>query len=370
RTNLTIAAKYAIMPVPEVKMTQEDPEERKHFINQTTLFFYNKVNIHGKRGKTTEIHVADTTNAHTSRHLANVHMSFADNPRGTAVVVHGYNSSVFSPATNLSALANECGLDYAFVEVVKHSILAKPEFENLQHCNMRNLEELRLGIYRGLREIRKDRDLCRARRIAVAHSMGARAASDLMLSGRTRDMFCEYIISEGYVLTSPSIVTMKKKFGEKITKRGNIKYGIAPDDTPVQYLSIIRDMILPHALPLEKEMEFDGPIIFQSGTRVLYTERFIKALFDTHNFYKVIGKAPVHFIFAGNSEAIEREDAGSLFKHFNGADKTMHVIPGAMHNFTTDPKSDLSRDAAPTRYRQTVAELFANFACKQHALAL
>ena len=340
-------------------MTTDEPE--RNFINPANGYFYNKININGKRGKTTEIHVVDQAKPGNTRHLANVHMSFADNPRGTVVAVHGYNSSIFSPATNLVDIANESGLDYAFVEVVKHSILAKPEHENVQVCSMRNLDELRLGIYRSLREIKKDKELCRAKRKLVMHSMGARAGADLVVSSEfIRGMFQEYTVADGYLLTSPFIVMKKKEFGDRFTERSDIKSSLVFDQE-IKFRTTIRDMILPHALP--KEQDTHPAIVRIDSKKARYTENFIIALFKTHNFYTIVGDIPVNFIFAGSSEAIDQEDAQMMFKHFNGAAKTMHVVPYALHNFTTCKKAT-APDIAQMEYKKTMSELFANFASR------
>jgi len=344
-------------------MTTEEPE-RQNFINPATGYFHSKTNIHGKRGKTVEIHVMDKTDPDRTRHLANVHMSFADNPRGTAVTVHGYNTSVFSPATNLSGIANESGLDYAFIEVVRHSILAKPEEENIQECAMRNLNEMRLGIARGLRHIRTDKDLCGTKRVLAMHSMGARAGADLVVSYEcVREMFHEYIVSDGYLLTSPFIVVNKKAFGERFTERYDIKSSPV-FDREIKFRSTIKDMILPFALPDEIDKQLGHPAVSRTESRkARYTENFIMALFDTHNFYAIVGNTPVNFVFAGSSEAIDHEDAQMIFKHFNGANKTMHIVPHALHNFTTCAKAE-RRDIAPLEYRKIISDLYANFAAR------
>ncbi|MCL2889987.1 MAG: hypothetical protein FWF34_01905 [Alphaproteobacteria bacterium] len=310
--------------------TDIDSPDRESFINKAKGLF---------NTPTTPIHThfycngEDLCKYGDYRHLANLHVNYADNAVGTIYYIHGYHGSPIEEPLSPLGIAAELGYNCAFIESVTHSLTAKPNGDNYKYDQYRHLPELRLAIDRALAMARKDKKLGRGRQVVLAHSMGCRGLTDLIVSNKkVRAMFEKIILADMYMLTDPRLLEKTSHMNDdelnefKAVSR-NRKSNINGED--IQFKATIGDLFL------DDPCKFDGKKVYNGE----YTQEYIDALFEVYNFAQILGgHQEVFLLAAGASRQVSMKMHNLIYETIDYPLVTRTIIPGADHYFKKTPK--------------------------------
>jgi hypothetical protein len=260
------------------------------------------------------------------RHLANIHYKYVPRACGTAFVFPGKNGSPYEPVNYVKTdIAIHYNMNLAVFESIAHSPTAIPVVHNDEYQPLANYQELQTAFHFAFDAASRNKELGTGEKFCFAHSMANRFVTDKSHnSKRFINSFSQFFMIEPFFLNDPKALYLIERLGPKFRDKKTTKI-IELLGKTYQITHCAGEYLLNEVLK-----GYNGPSIVDSE----YTPDFFKAVCDTFKFYQILAGRLVHFIYAGNSEAIPGHIRELTGQHFAYSNKTHHVVPDADHNFS------------------------------------